>query len=171
MEPYIRDTRKLRDKIEIAIDPRQIALLVIGEVLLLVLVFILGFGIGRSQRAKPQADLAQQIGQPEEQQMIVEQGTKEVQPATEQGEPPQEAESEPPRDELTLPPDEQPVYTVDLSDDSGPSMPQIAASEPSPPDEQSLVIELPAQEQQERQVDQAEPTPGLESGQEQEPTT
>ncbi len=172
MEPYIRDTRKLRDKIEIAIDPRQIALLVIGEVLLLVLVFILGFGIGRSQRAKPQAELAQQIVQPEEQQMIVEQGTEEV-PAPEQEQPSQEAESEPPRDELTLPPDEQPVYTVDLSDDSESSTPQITASEPSEPspsDEQNLIIELPAQEQQEQQVDRAEPTPEPESDREQEPT-
>jgi len=149
MEPYMRDTRKLRDKIEVAIDPRQIALLVIGEALLLILVFILGFGVGRAQRAKPRVEVAQQHDQIESQ-MVIEQSVEEAYPASpEDTTPPQEAKPEPPQEGKEFP-DEQPVYTVDLSNQGEAQPPEIAMpepEEPAPANEQNLIIELPPDEQ------------------------
>jgi len=167
MGPLLRDTRKLKDKIELTVDPRQIALVVIGEVLLLVLVFILGFAVGHSRHAKPKAEMAQQetqipgakeILQPEAEQATPQAETAPEEATAQQGEQASQQAQQQPTEKSSS----QQVYRVDLTGQKATQAPQISAAEPSQPASkkgQNLIAEIPPSEESEQPIQELEQMP------------
>lgn len=167
MQPFLRDTRKLKDKLELTIDPRQIALVVIGEVLLLILVFILGFAVGKSRHAqqKPVLALQEPLVQGEILAQTFEQSQSQTQEqVVETQEPVQETELQLqlPQEQIEETSGDQKVYQLDLTEqkDSAPQQsPQLSIPEPSPTTkqkEQSLIVEIPSSEEIEKPKEKRE---------------
>lgn len=167
MEPLLRDTRKLRDKIELTVDPRQIALVVIGEVLLLVLVFILGFAVGHSRHTKPKAEIAQQKAQiPGAEEILkqtAEQTISQAEAVTEEASAQQDEQALQQAWQQTAEPSTgQPVYHIDLTDQKASQAPMVPAVEPSQTssgEEKNLIVEVPPLEESELLAEETAQTP------------